>query len=78
MTEEKKQPPQSVELGWGRTPIVQQFEGFVDQGLLENFDKDADAISRLRLRGYMTDSQHAGIVKKLTKAIGKAVNGGAK
>jgi hypothetical protein len=48
-------------------------EQLADSGLtteqLEHFDKDADAILRLRIRGYLTDSAYLSAFKKLMKAI---------
>ena len=77
MSEDQKLPPQTVELGWGRTPFVEQFRGLASQEGLEHFDQDADAIDRLKIRGYLTQGQRGAIVKKLCKAIGKAIKGGA-
>ena len=66
--------PSFIELGWGAPPISDQFEGFASKPHLEQFDADSLAISRLRLRGYLTDSAHRSIVKKMIDALGKAIN----
>jgi hypothetical protein len=65
--------PRHVELGWGAPPISEQFAGVLPKDTLEMFDKDKDAISQLRLRGYMTDSAHAAIVRKFTKSLGAKI-----
>jgi len=65
--------PQHVELGWGAPPISEQFEGFLAQSDLAQFDKDKEAISQLRLRGYLTDSAHKNAISKFTKALEKAI-----
>ena len=65
--------PSHVELGWGAPSISEQFEGFIAQSDLAQLDKDKEAISQLRLRGYLTDSTHRNVVAKFTKAVEKAI-----
>jgi hypothetical protein len=65
--------PQRFELGWGAPPISEQFEGFVPKEDLIHFDLDSEAISRLRLRGYLTDSAHQIVVKKFSKKLSGAL-----
>ena len=66
-------PPDHVELGWGAPSISEQFNGFLPADVLHQYDQDKEAISRLRLRGYLTDSAHAVIVKKFTQSLGRKV-----
>ena len=65
--------PQHVELGWGAPPVSEQFDGFMSVSDATQFDKDKDAISQLRLRGYMTDSAHKAVVAKFIRAVAKAL-----
>ena len=66
--------PSQVELGWGAIPISEQFDGFMSASDAAQFDKDKEAISQLRVRGYLTDSAHKNIVTKFVKAIVKALH----
>ena len=44
-------------------------------GLPDHFDRDADAITRLKVRGLMTDSEGDKARKRLVKAIEKHLKG---
>lgn len=66
--------PNHVELGWGAPPISEQFDGFMSISDATQFDKDKEAISQLRLRGYLTDSAHKSVVAKLARDIEKALH----
>jgi len=68
-----KDCPRYVELGWGAPPVSEQFDGFVSKSDLAEFDRDKEALSQLRLRGYLTDSAHRNVVAKFTKAVEKAL-----
>lgn len=57
-----------VELGFMAPPIGEQFPE-LPEDVADAFTKDSIELSRLRMRGYITDSQRASIIKKLTKAI---------
>lgn len=59
-------------LGWGAPSIKEQFPELADD-VADHFQKDSEALSRLRIRGYVTDSQRTSIVNKLVKEISKAV-----
>lgn len=49
-------------------------QGFkYDQKVVEQFEKDADALTRLRMRGLLTDSITDNINKKLFKKIERHV-----
>lgn len=45
-------------------------------GLPEHFDRDADAITRLKIRGLLTDAEGDKARKRLIKAIEKDLKGG--
>lgn len=57
-----------VELGFMALPISEQFPELPKE-VADAFTKDSIELSRLRIRGYITDSQRDSIIKKLTKAI---------
>ncbi|MEN5248466.1 hypothetical protein [Brucella pseudintermedia] len=59
-------------LGWGAPSIKEQFPELADD-VADHFQKDSEALSRLRLRCYVTDSQRDAIIKKLFKSISTAV-----
>jgi len=61
-------PRNSVELGWGARPIKEQHP-VLSKAIADHFDRDNVALSRLRVRGFVTDSEHRSIVKRLTKKI---------
>lgn len=61
-----------VILGWGAPSIQEQFPELPDD-VSDHFQKDSEALSRLRLRGYVTDNQRDAILKKLFKSISTAV-----
>lgn len=70
MNEKIRSLPPHLEFGWGRTPIPEQLaDSGIDREALEHFDKDADAISRLRIRGIINSPERDKAVKRLTKAI---------
>ena len=57
-----------VYFGWGAPPIGDQFPKLHEKQA-EQFQKDSDAITRLSIRGLMTDSQRAMVCKKFTKKL---------
>lgn len=61
-----------VEFGWGAPPIGEQFPA-IPKDVAARLDEDSAAFSRLRIRGYITDSQRETIVRKLAKAVGAAI-----
>jgi len=62
----------TVVFGWGAPPISEQFPT-MDADAAQKFDADSDALTRLRMRGYVTDSQRDAIIRKMAKAVGKAI-----
>lgn len=61
-----------VEFGWGAKPFIDQFPA-MDPSAAEHFDKDNEAMIRLRLRGYLTDSQRNQVMKKIATSVGKSL-----
>lgn len=70
----------SVEFGWGAPPMREQHPVLSDE-VAAHFDKDNEALIRLSLRGYLTNSAKHAAMKKITKRIGaeirKALDKGA-
>ena len=62
-----------VILGWAAPTIKEQFPELPDD-VANHYDEDNKALMRLRMRGYVTDSQRNAIIKKLVKAIEFAVS----
>jgi hypothetical protein len=58
-----------LDLGWGREPMTVQLDGIVGRQDADHFEKDADALMRLRIRGYITDSQLSSISGKIIKRV---------
>ena len=58
--------------GWGAPKFKEQFPELPD-AVAEHFDKDNEAMIRLHVRGYTTDSARTATMKKLSKAISNAV-----
>ena len=71
MTCETK-PRNSVEMGRGAPPMSEQHPILPDQ-VASNFDDDNQAISRLRLRGLITESQAAAARKKYVSKVASAI-----
>jgi hypothetical protein len=65
-------PLNSVEFGWGARPMREQHP-VLPEFEADQFDKDNAALTRLSVRGYLTDSQKHSAVAKITKAIGKEI-----
>ena len=63
----------SIDFGWGAPPMGQQFPSMSDD-TAERFDRDREALLRLHLRGYLTDSQRDSAARKVAKAVGKALS----
>ncbi|WP_247996624.1 hypothetical protein [Brucella tritici] len=59
-------------LGWGAPTFKEQFTELPDD-IADHFQKDSEAMLRLRIRGYVTDSQRDAITKKLVKEISQAI-----
>jgi len=63
---------EQIIFGWGAPTFKEQFPELPDH-VAEHFQKDSQALLRLRIRGYITDSARETIIKKLGKEISKAV-----
>jgi hypothetical protein len=60
-----------IALGALAPKLIEQLAGQVDANTLALLDKDADAITRLYVRGYITPSVADKARKRLVKEIGK-------
>lgn len=62
----------SVVFGWGAPPMKEQHPALPD---LEagQFDKDNNALIRLSVRGYITESQKRAAMKKITASVGREI-----
>lgn len=61
-------PNNHVEFGWAAAPMKEQHPTLDDE-TAAHFDKDNQALTRLIIRGYITDSQRQSIIKKVTHKI---------
>ena len=61
-------------LGLMEPAISEQMEGMLPEPELKNFDADALAISRLCVRGCLTNTEATKARKRLTKKVQDAVN----
>lgn len=61
-----------VDFGWGAPPIHEQFPELAED-VANHFERDSKAMLRLRLRGYLTDSTHGNVMKKIVKSLEKAL-----
>lgn len=62
----------SVEMGWGARPIQEQHP-VLHEDVASNLDRDNAAISRLFLRGLITQSQADAARKKYVKKVAAAI-----
>ena len=62
----------SVEMGWGSRPMKEQHPILPDDNA-DHFDQDNEAISRLLLRGLLTQSQAAAARKKYVSKVSDAI-----
>jgi hypothetical protein len=65
-------PKNSVEMGWGAPPIHEQHP-ILEWTVAVNFDEDNAAISRLLLRGLITQSQADAARKKYVAKVATAI-----
>lgn len=62
----------SVEMGWGAAPMKDQHP-VLSAETAEQFDRDNEAISRLVVRGLLTQSQASAARKKYVAKVGNAI-----
>ena len=62
----------SIHLGALAPPLSEQLAGLADPDTLAHFDRDAEAIARLAVRGLLTGAEKEAAYKRLVKAITKA------
>ena len=65
-------PNNSVEMGWGALPMKEQHPVLPDEAAA-HFDEDNKAISRLLLRGLITQQQAASARAKYVKKVGATI-----
>ncbi len=63
---------EQIIFGWGAPTFKEQCPELPND-VADHFQKDSEALMRLRIRGYVTDSQRNAITTKLVKEIAKAV-----
>ena len=68
----KVQGRNSVEMGWGAPPIKEQHPILHDEVAVQ-FDADNEAISRLSLRGLITQSQASTARQKYVAKVASAI-----
>ena len=61
-----------IRLGAITPPLKAQLQGILPAGELDIYDKDADAISRLAVRGLITEAAATRARKRLIRSIEKA------
>ena len=61
-----------VLFGWDAPSMKEQFPTLSDDDA-ERFDKDSEALTRLRIRGYLSDNQRESVMKKISRAIADAL-----
>lgn len=59
----------NITLGAMAEPLSEQLAGIIHPNFVEQFDKDASAISRLYIRGMITDAESNKARKRLMKKI---------
>ena len=62
----------SAEFGWGAPKFKEQFP-LLSEDIADHFDRDNEAMIRLFIRGYITPSQRDAAMKKIGRAIQKAL-----
>lgn len=66
-----------IELGALAPSLIEQLAGEVDAAILAHLDRDADAITRLYVRGYIAQSVADRARKRLVKEISKEARAAA-
>lgn len=69
MTEE---PKFAIKFGWGAPTIQEQFPS-MDDNEAYHFQQDAMTLSRLKIRGVISDAEHKAAIRRLAKAIWKVM-----
>ena len=67
MSDIESNPPNLI-LGWGAPKVSVQFPAMEKTAAL-HFDKDNEALFRLSIQGYLTDSCSNAAVRKITHAL---------
>lgn len=61
----------AIEFGWGAPSIGEQFPNMDDNDAY-HFQQDQMTLSRLKIRGVITEAEHKAAIQRLAKAIWKA------
>jgi hypothetical protein len=61
-----------LEMGWAARPIAEQFPELKSKDA-GHFQKDSESISRLKMRGLLTDSEHRAITRRFAKSVAEAL-----
>jgi hypothetical protein len=61
----------AIEFGWGAPTIGEQFPNMDDNDAY-HFQQDSVTLSRLKIRGVITEAEHKAAIGRLAKAIWKA------
>jgi hypothetical protein len=64
-------PKFAIEFGWGAPTIGQQFPD-MDAARADHFQRDHEDLSRLKIRGVITRTEHASAIQRLAKNIWRA------
>lgn len=64
-----------IEFGWAAPTIAQQFPD-MDENDAYHFQQDAVTLSRLKIRGVITEAEHRAAIQRLSKAIAKSAKKG--
>lgn len=62
-----------VIFGWDAPPMKEQFP-MLSRDMCEHFDKDNEAIIRLHVRGFITDSMRDSAMKKVVRKIAAEIS----
>lgn len=65
-------PEKTIELGWAARPIKEQHPCLPDE-IAARLDRDNQDLSRLRIRGLISDAEMRAIRKRLVKEIDRAI-----
>lgn len=66
-----EKPKYAIEFGWGAPKIGEQFPNLSDSDAY-HFQQDAETLSRLKIRGVISYSEHKAAINRLAKMIWRA------
>ncbi|WP_306127920.1 hypothetical protein [Roseovarius sp. MMSF_3350] len=71
----KKDATKTIELGWGAKPISEQFPQ-LDKKEVDHFQRDSEDLSRLKIRGLISHTEHRKAVSRFAKKVSAALKKG--